>query len=80
MTRDLVSTLGVLAGMLQSVRENDAAGKTVADGRLVTDALRLELNKWRLPPSKNDALKALRKAGAGRKDRVTLTKEPGSPF
>src|SRR5499427_8086245 len=32
--------------------------------RFAADALRLELNKWRMPPSKNDALKALRETGA----------------
>jgi hypothetical protein len=62
-TGDLVSTLAILAGMLGTVRENDK-GNAVADARFAADALRLELNKWRLPPSKNDTLKALREAGA----------------
>ena len=49
--------------MLQTVRENSEP-EVMAMARFAADALRIELDKWRRPPSRNDQLKELREAGA----------------
>jgi hypothetical protein len=58
---DIAGTMAILSGMLQSVRENDA--KAVEAARFAADALRLELDKWRIRKSSDDKLKELREAG-----------------
>ncbi len=58
---DLAGTLAILSGMLQSVRENNE--KAIEPARFAADALRLELERWRVRKSNDDKLRELREAG-----------------
>lgn len=60
---DLPATLAILSGILQGIREGSTEAE-IAAARFAVDALRLECDKWRRPPARNDQLKALREAGA----------------
>jgi len=56
---DLPGTMAMMAGILETMRKAD--DKLIGSARLGADALRLELNHWRIAPSKSPERAAIKK-------------------
>ncbi len=54
---DLPGTLAIMAGLLDAIRTDEL----ISSAQHGADALRLQLNKWRVQPSKSPERAAIRK-------------------